>query len=713
MRRFARAGNKVIFVNSISMGLPSITSNDFFPKIGRKLKIYARHAGTTNEGIMVVSPATLPFFGNSTARQINKRLLTTQIGRLAKKKGMTAPILWIAIPTAAQLIGKMNESLVIYQVSDKYDANSEDHKVNPETIRHLHEFAIKHADIVLYSGRKLLAEATTGLEKSYFLEQAVDFDHWSRVTDLTPPEEISAIPRPRLGYFGAIEPWLMDRELIRRASRERPEWNWVFIGNLARGTDLADLPNVHFFPPVPYDELPRYAAGFDVCLLPWETEHAFTSYGSAIKVREYLATGKPVVISPLPEYESMSDVLRIAHSRDDFIRLVEDALNETEPEKARLRQAAVRDGTWAARAEWVSRLIDESLSFKQQWYSRPTVSGDPSAAIMTTIREPLVKTKIRRVSAFVPCFNHAAFVGQTLRSIFEQARFPDELLVIDDGSDDDSVKVIENVLKDCPFPCELISRSNKGLSATLNEAFAKTSGDYFAYLGSDDLWLPEFLAARIELLESRPDAVLAHGNAYVIDATARIFESSADWRTYVNDDARHLLNRGVAPISSTVCHRRSALEKYGWNEASRLEDFEMYLYLSYEGTFAFDPRVLSAGRIHVTNASRDTEWMLEECLMAHRRVAGHLGLHESHLKSVLAKTSLEYALLFARKGQRSKALSLLLSNWASAPDVIKPFKVLGHSLLPGGLKRFRAERQKEAAVQRFGSIHTRAPEDGL
>ncbi len=374
MRQFARAGNKVIFVNSISMGLPSLANKDILFKIGRKLKSYAKLARTTDEGITVVSPATIPFYGNAVARKINQTLLRQQIGLLATRKGMTAPILWIAIPTAAELIGKMNESCVIYQVSDKYDANSEDHAVNPETIRRLHNHAIEKADIVLYSGRKLLAEATHGLEKSYLLEQAVDFEHWSQIFGSPPYEggvaaasadgvvlsvapEIEAIPHPRLGYFGAIEPWLMDQELIKRASVERPEWHWIFIGNLARGTDLADLPNVHFFPPVPYSELPRYAAGFDVCVLPWETEHAFTSYGSAIKVREYLATGKPVVISPLPEYEPMADVLRIARSRDEFIKLIEDALNETNPELARKRQESVRSGTWQARAEWVSDLI--------------------------------------------------------------------------------------------------------------------------------------------------------------------------------------------------------------------------------------------------------------------------------------------------------------------------------------------------------------------
>jgi hypothetical protein len=98
--------------------------------------------------------------------------------------------------------------------------------------------------------------------------------------------------------------------------------------------------------------------------LPWNTEVTFTSYGSAIKVREYLATGKPVVISPLPEYESMNGVLRIARSRDQFIELVDDALRENGSEKSLARQDAVRHGTWDARAEWVSELIEQALSEK-------------------------------------------------------------------------------------------------------------------------------------------------------------------------------------------------------------------------------------------------------------------------------------------------------------------------------------------------------------
>ncbi|HEV2829022.1 MAG TPA: glycosyltransferase [Pyrinomonadaceae bacterium] len=366
MRRFARAGNRVIFVNSISMGLPGLGNKDLLPRIARKVRSYARLARPTPEGVTVVSPPVIPFFGSRFARALNRKLLVMQIGRLARLGGLTRPILWIAIPTAADLIGQFDECLVIYQVSDKYDANQMDHATDLRTIRKLHERAIDNADLVFYSGRKLLSEAERGRERSFLLEQAVDFDHWSQVSagNLEIAEAVARIPRPRLGYFGAIEPWLIDQELIKRAAREHPDWQWIFIGNKSRGVEIEALPNTHFLPPVPYQELPRYAAGFDVCVLPWDTAHSFTSYGSAIKVREYLATGLPVVISPLPEYEAMGEALRIARNHDEWFRLLNEALSEKGPEKARQRQAAVSSGTWDARAEWVSSLIEQTLETK-------------------------------------------------------------------------------------------------------------------------------------------------------------------------------------------------------------------------------------------------------------------------------------------------------------------------------------------------------------
>ena len=361
MRRFAHAGNKVIFVNSISMGLPALKHKDLLPRIKRKLGSYSKLARQTDEGITVVSPASLPFFGTHAARSMNRKMIGAQIRHLARSRGLSKPILWLAIPTASDMIGTFDESLVIYQVSDKYDANTMDHATDPLLIRRLHERAINDSDLIFYSGRKLFEEASLACDRSYLLEQGVDYAHWSKTGELPVAPEIDQIPHPRLGYFGAIEPWLVDQNLIKRAAEERPKWHWIFIGNRSRGLEIEDLPNTHFLPPVPYDQLPSYAAGFDVCVLPWETEQAFTSYGSAIKVREYLATGKPAVISPLPEYESMGDVLRIARNQEEFLQLVDEALCDHDQSAKAKRQAAVADGTWDARAEWVSELIEEKL----------------------------------------------------------------------------------------------------------------------------------------------------------------------------------------------------------------------------------------------------------------------------------------------------------------------------------------------------------------
>src|SRR2546427_3062547 len=205
--------------------------------------------------------------------------------------------------------------------------------------------------------------------------------------------------------------------------------------------------------------------------------------------------------------------------------------------------------------------------------------------------------KPARVSVFVPSYNHARFVESTLRSIMKQTLRPAELLVIDDGSTDDSPRVIERVLRDCPFPCELVVRANRGLCATLNEGLAKTRGLCFAYLGSDDLWLPDFLAARVSMLEARPPAVLAYGHAFLIDEDDRIIDCTLDWAHYTDGNARTmLLQENIAPMSPTVLHRRAVLERYGWNERARLEDYELYLRLSADGEFAFDAGILSAWR---------------------------------------------------------------------------------------------------------------------
>jgi len=309
-----------------------------------------------------------------------------------------------------------------------------------------------------------------------------------------------------------------------------------------------------------------------------------------------------------------------------------------------------------------------------------------------------------RVSVVVPSYNHASFVASTLRSIFRQTLVPAELLVIDDGSTDSSPKIIDTVLHDCPFPCEFVARQNRGLSATLNEGFARTGGDYFAYLGSDDLWLPDFLQARVSLLESRRDAVLGYGHAFLIDKQNAIVDCTADWANYADGDARAMLLETTAPMSPTVLYRRTALAEHHWNEESKLEDYDLYLRLSSTGDFAFDARILSAWRRHSSNVSGDQTLMLEEQLRAQRKGALSFGLTDEQIDELQTTTRFRRAEDFLRVGQKSPALSLMVNNWRGVNSPRAATRMLLRLLAPNSFMRGRARVRQRNAHKRYGRI---------
>jgi alpha-1,3-rhamnosyltransferase len=305
------------------------------------------------------------------------------------------------------------------------------------------------------------------------------------------------------------------------------------------------------------------------------------------------------------------------------------------------------------------------------------------------------------VSVFVPSYNHAKFIERTLRSIFAQTLHPAKLLVIDDGSRDESVEIIERVLTDCPFPSELIARENRGLCRTLNEGLAKTEGGFFAYLGSDDIWYPEFLAERIRLLEKNENAVLAYGHADLIDGDDRLIDSTPGWRVYGEAETPEMLLKGNSPISSTVAYRRAALEKTGWNENARLEDYELYLQLTAYGDFVFDRKILSAWRKHSENTSRDRYFLLEEVLAAQKRVGPQIGLSVERLDQAQTDTVFTYLEIFAREGDKKEAWKLLRENFGRVPSLQKLGKLLLLLAAPDFLLRQRKKRELNRSRNTF------------
>src|SRR5690606_31484689 len=117
------------------------------------------------------------------------------------------------------------------------------------------------------------------------------------------------------------------------------------------------------------------------------------------------------------------------------------------------------------------------------------------------------------------------------------------------------------------------------MCASLNQGFSLCDSKYFAYIGADDIWLTKFLSERVRLLDERENAVLAYGHALFIDDSGAAIDSTDEhaenWANYPDGDASEMLLSGIAPVSSTVMYRSSALRKVSWNESARLEDYEM------------------------------------------------------------------------------------------------------------------------------------------
>jgi glycosyltransferase involved in cell wall biosynthesis len=185
-----------------------------------------------------------------------------------------------------------------------------------------------------------------------FSPHGVDLDLFARAAD--PATAIAAgarnLPHPVIGYFGSLHEWI-DFGLIAWLARQRPLWSFLLVGHAAVDVDeLRELPNVHLAGAQPYDDLPNWAIAFDAAIIPYRLNRQVAN-ANPLKLREYLATGKPVVSVRNAEIEKFSDVVRIADDRDSFLRALDIAVLDQSAQASAKRMTAVADQSWDRRVE--------------------------------------------------------------------------------------------------------------------------------------------------------------------------------------------------------------------------------------------------------------------------------------------------------------------------------------------------------------------------
>ena len=214
------------------------------------------------------------------------------------------------------------------------------------------------------------------------------------------------------------------------------------------------------------------------------------------------------------------------------------------------------------------------------------------------------------VSVCVPVYNHEKFVEECIYSIINQSYKNIELIVIDDGSKDGSVNVINKLIDICKdrfVRFKFISRSNKGLCRTLNEALDWCRGDFFSALASDDVWYSEKTLSQVQIFYGLDkDIAVVSAELQPIDQYGNIIgkinRPAHSGRLFDFNDV--ILGNAIIPAPTAMIRMSSLREVGKYDEESIVEDFYMWLSLTNIGYKAFlSPHVFCKYRVHSDNTN--------------------------------------------------------------------------------------------------------------
>ncbi len=202
------------------------------------------------------------------------------------------------------------------------------------------------------------------------------------------------------------------------------------------------------------------------------------------------------------------------------------------------------------------------------------------------------------VSVIVPMFNAARYLRETVESVISQTYADWDLLMVDDGSTDDTPVVAQTFLADSRIRCVRLEKS--GVSIARNTGFARTAGSFAAFLDADDVWLPTNLALKVDYLQKHPDVGFVHGDLEVIDDASRRTGRVHRGREGQILDTLLLWDGDNVPTPSNVLFRRSLLEQHGLFDPafSTAADQELYFRLASHTRVGRIPQVVALYRVH-------------------------------------------------------------------------------------------------------------------
>ncbi|HPM77638.1 MAG TPA: glycosyltransferase [bacterium] len=304
------------------------------PKRGRHKKVW-----TDPSGVTVYRPFGALPLGNKLwpVNEVNWARTAADLANLLRDKGFTQPLVWCYPPTSQPLLKHLPHELSCYDCVDEYSAFP---GAWITAVNNMERKLMRAVDAVFTTAKSLYEAKRKYNPHTYFVPNVADFEHFHQAATATPNLLLRDMNRPVIGFVGALN-YKLDADLLRAVCAMRPEWSLVFVGpeREFNAQQFIGCANAHFLGRKDIAELPAIMAGFDCCMIPYKVDR-YTHGVLPLKFFEYLATGKPVITTPLPELEAFHQLVDVVTSAETFVEAVERRLVDDPHVQQRVALAA-------------------------------------------------------------------------------------------------------------------------------------------------------------------------------------------------------------------------------------------------------------------------------------------------------------------------------------------------------------------------------------
>ena len=357
----AARGYRVLYVESLGLRQPKLASADFRRILTRIRKLF-RGVREVRPGLFVFSPLVLPLHRFRWVRTLNQWILNYWLSWIQWRLGFNRPWVWTYNPMVLELARSLGASKVIYHSVDDLAAAP---GVDRETILTHEAELLRACDVVFCTSRKIESHCRSmASDKTHYFGNVVDYGHFSKArSNQALPVELERIPRPRIGFVGALSSYKFDVESVLSVARQRRDWHWVLIGKVGEGQPDAGVEslqgesNIHFLGARDYAELPVYLSHFDVAVIPCPLND-YTQSMFPMKFFEYMAAGRPIVARKIDSLEDYREHFYQYEDAGSLLVAIESALNRGVRDQDSSERLA-RKNTWDERLESMLRIIQE------------------------------------------------------------------------------------------------------------------------------------------------------------------------------------------------------------------------------------------------------------------------------------------------------------------------------------------------------------------